>query len=145
MEVMKMDYEKATNYLENDIDVCKLTILCSLIVDDNTTKGMNYIQEITKCDEQTSKLLWCDMKMKYGTPDTNPIFRAREKYKAEEASKKVAEDYQYRNNAECPYCHSKNTKKISGISKAGSVALLGVFAVGKVGKQWHCNNCKSDF
>lgn len=46
---------------------------------------------------------------------------------------------------ECPYCHSKNTKKISGMSKAGSVALWGVFAAGKVSKQWHCNDCKSDF
>ena len=49
------------------------------------------------------------------------------------------------NAIECPYCHSTNTKKISGISKAGSVALFGVFAVGKVSKQWHCNNCNSDF
>lgn len=48
-------------------------------------------------------------------------------------------------NAECPYCHSKNTKKISGVSKAGSVAMWGIFAMGKVSKQWHCNNCKSDF
>lgn len=46
---------------------------------------------------------------------------------------------------ECPYCHSTNVKKISGMSKAGSVALWGVFAAGKVSKQWHCNNCKSDF
>ncbi len=33
---------------------------------------------------------------------------------------------------ECPYCHSKNTRKISGASKAGNVALFGVFAAGKV-------------
>lgn len=46
---------------------------------------------------------------------------------------------------ECPYCHSTNTKKISTMSKAGSVALFGVFAMGKVSKQWHCNNCKSEF
>lgn len=46
---------------------------------------------------------------------------------------------------ECPYCHSTNTKKISGLSKAGSVALWGVFALGKTSKQWHCNNCDSDF
>ena len=46
---------------------------------------------------------------------------------------------------ECPYCHSTNTKKISGLSKAGSVALFGVFAMGKVSKEWHCNNCNSDF
>lgn len=48
-------------------------------------------------------------------------------------------------SVECPYCHSKNIKKISGLSKAGSVALFGIFAVGKAGKQWHCNNCNSDF
>lgn len=46
---------------------------------------------------------------------------------------------------ECPYCHSTNVKKISGASKMGSVMLWGVLAAGKVSKQWHCNNCKSDF
>ena len=45
----------------------------------------------------------------------------------------------------CLYCQSTNTKKISNVSKAGSVAVFGVFAAGKVSKQWHCNNCKSDF
>jgi len=46
---------------------------------------------------------------------------------------------------ECPYCHSNDTKKISGLSKAGSVALFGIFALGKTSKQWHCNNCNSNF
>ena len=45
----------------------------------------------------------------------------------------------------CPYCQSTNTKKISGLSKAGSVALFGIFALGKTTKQWHCNECGSDF
>lgn len=45
----------------------------------------------------------------------------------------------------CPYCNSPNTKKISTASKAGSVFLFGIFAAGKVAKEWHCNNCKSDF
>lgn len=44
----------------------------------------------------------------------------------------------------CPYCHSTNTKKISTISRAGSIGLFGIFSK-KVGKQWHCNNCGSDF
>lgn len=46
---------------------------------------------------------------------------------------------------ECPYCHNKDTKKISGMSKAGAVALFGIFALGKTSKQWHCNKCNSDF
>ena len=45
---------------------------------------------------------------------------------------------------ECPYCKSKNTKKLGVLSRAMSV---GVFGLGssKLGKQWHCNNCNSDF
>lgn len=46
---------------------------------------------------------------------------------------------------QCPYCNSINTKKISGMSKAGSIALFGVFAAGKVTKEWHCNSCNSNF
>ena len=49
------------------------------------------------------------------------------------------------NKVECPYCHSKNTKKISAISKMWSLNWLGMYGIGKVSKQWHCNNCDSDF
>lgn len=44
----------------------------------------------------------------------------------------------------CPYCHSTNVKKITATSKAGSVALWGIFSQ-NVRKNFHCNNCKSDF
>ena len=45
----------------------------------------------------------------------------------------------------CPYCQSTNTKKISGLSKAVSVGIFGIFALGKTTKQFHCNNCSADF
>ena len=45
----------------------------------------------------------------------------------------------------CPYCNSTDVKKISSLSKAGSVALWGIFAAGKVSKNFHCNKCKADF
>lgn len=45
---------------------------------------------------------------------------------------------------ECPYCHSMNTEKISGVARGVSIYVMGV-ASPKLGKQWHCNNCKSDF
>lgn len=44
----------------------------------------------------------------------------------------------------CPYCQSSNTKKISGASRAASIGFWGIFSK-KIGKQWHCNNCGSDF
>lgn len=44
----------------------------------------------------------------------------------------------------CPYCQSTNTKKITAAGRAVSIGLLGL-ASSKVGKQWHCNGCGSDF
>lgn len=41
----------------------------------------------------------------------------------------------------CPNCHSLRTHKISGVSKAGSAILFGVFALGKMSKTWECNAC----
>ncbi len=45
---------------------------------------------------------------------------------------------------ECPYCHSNDTKKISSSSRILSGGILG-FGSSKIGKNWHCNTCKSDF
>lgn len=47
-------------------------------------------------------------------------------------------------SVECPYCHSKDTKKISTTSKVVNTAVWGIFGT-KRHKQWHCNKCKSDF
>lgn len=44
----------------------------------------------------------------------------------------------------CPYCKSTNTEKISTMSRAVSVSLVGA-ASGKIGKQWHCKQCGSNF
>ena len=44
----------------------------------------------------------------------------------------------------CPTCGSINIKKITGLSKVGSVALWGVLSR-KVHKQWHCNTCGSEW
>ena len=49
------------------------------------------------------------------------------------------------NIPKCPTCKSTDIKKISFTSKAGSAFLWGIFAVGKVSKQWHCNNCGSEW
>ena len=45
---------------------------------------------------------------------------------------------------ECPYCHSNNTKKISELSRFSSISFFGLSSK-KIGKQWHCNHCGSDF
>lgn len=44
----------------------------------------------------------------------------------------------------CPYCNSVNTSKVSTTSKVVNTALFGIFGT-KRHKQWHCNDCNSDF
>lgn len=44
----------------------------------------------------------------------------------------------------CLYCHSTNTKKITTTGRMMSIGIFG-FASKKMGKQWHCNSCNSDF
>ncbi len=46
---------------------------------------------------------------------------------------------------ECPYCHSRDTKKITTTSKVVHTALFGNLTTGKNLKEWHCNRCNSDF
>lgn len=53
--------------------------------------------------------------------------------------------HQSKPTVECPYCHSTDTKKITNTSKAVHTALFGIFSVSRNSKQWHCNNCNSDF
>lgn len=44
----------------------------------------------------------------------------------------------------CPICSSTNVNRISSTKKAMSIIGFGILS-NKIGKQWHCNNCKSDF
>lgn len=44
----------------------------------------------------------------------------------------------------CPTCGSPKIHKISTASKVASVALVGIFSR-KVHKQWHCDNCGSEW
>lgn len=44
----------------------------------------------------------------------------------------------------CPYCNSTNVTKISTVDRVVSTGLFGLTSK-KIGKQWHCNECKSNF
>lgn len=46
---------------------------------------------------------------------------------------------------ECPYCHATNVKRITTTSKAVHTAIFGIFSMGRNAKNYHCNNCNSDF
>lgn len=52
--------------------------------------------------------------------------------------------YKNRPKVACPYCHSANCAKISGVHRWLSTGLFGI-ASSDIGKQWRCNNCGSKF
>lgn len=79
----------------------------------------------------------------YYTRDYNP----QNGLKAIKESNNEKKNLQHFNSTivvECPYCHSTKTVKISGLSRAASIGFWGIFSK-KIGKQWHCEDCGSDF
>lgn len=49
-----------------------------------------------------------------------------------------------KSSASCPYCNSSNTRKISTGSRLLSTGFFGLGS-SKIGKNYHCNSCGSDF
>lgn len=46
---------------------------------------------------------------------------------------------------ECPYCHATNVRKITITNKAAHTSIFGIWSMVRNTKQFHCNNCGSDF
>ena len=109
--------------------------------------------EVFMRDEQ-KKLLWEELVKTSPIYDEN-LFNQRDVYlnelwvKSEAAlarGRAIQEgrDKGNRFGIECPYCHATNVRKVS---LAGRAVSAGIFGLGskKIGKQWHCNKCGSDF
>lgn len=128
--------------------------LMDKLSDDIITRSEFY-KEFSKVGETKNKLKCIELLMEHyncgfdearevmdfvldGKPLPNPDLTPQQIAQAN------AQAQDWLNKVYCPYCNSTNCKKISGVSKATSVAMFGIFSQ-KVKKQWHCNNCKSDF
>lgn len=122
---------------------------------DDTIARSEFYKEFSKVGETKNKLKCIELLMKHyncgfdearevmdfildGKPLPNPDLTPQQIAQAN------AQAQDWLNKVHCPYCNSTNCKKISGVSKATSVAMFGIFSQ-KVKKQWHCNNCKSNF
>ena len=128
--------------------------LMNKLSDDVITRSEFY-KEFSKVGETKNKLKCIELLMEHyncefdearevmdfvldGKPLPNPNLTPQQIAQAN------AQAQEWLNKVHCPYCNSTNCKKISGVSKATSVAMFGIFSQ-KVKKQWHCNNCRSDF
>lgn len=107
------------------------------------------IYELLNCGSDSDiKLLEATLKKPdaFDKPRKMAVMEVANKLEAESmyvnttTTAKVTDEYV----PKCPTCGSKDIKKITVASKAGSVALWGLFSQ-KVKKQWHCNNCSSEW
>lgn len=134
-----MDYQQAHDYIFNEIGEEGINLLI-LVADDKTTEGINLIKQLTSCSDNDAKLLWVDLKCKYGTSENNSIIEAKENLSQQEISYNNQVAKEWKNKPKCPTCSSNNVKRISETSKAISVAMFGLLSQ-KVKKRFHCNNC----
>ena len=72
------------------------------------------------------------------------ILQKRIRKSEESRINEYQQKYLAEHNIHCPYCNSTNVTKIGTVNRAVSVGMFGL-ASKKLGKQWHCNNCGSDF
>ena len=110
-------------------------IISDFIEKNKTKEAIEYIQKYCNCDNTTAKILFVDFKSDY-----DEIFSTPSNLSPQEQAYNNAVAQEALNKPKCPTCNSTNIKKISGLSKAGSVAMFGIFSQ-KVKKQMHCNNC----
>ena len=72
------------------------------------------------------------------------ILQKRIRKSEESRINEYQQKYLAEHNIHCPYCNSSNVTKIGTVNRAVSVGMFGL-ASKKLGKQWRCNSCGSDF
>lgn len=111
--------------------------------------------ECKKCNKSVYVLSTEDFNTKCKTCGNEMIFIHKADYNPDRAIKNInaaqkqkSISYQTNINTQpiviCPYCQSTDTTKITTTAKVVNTALWGIFGT-KRHKEWHCNNCKSDF
>ena len=106
-------------------------------------KKCNFSTSFLSNQEIKTKCKVCGNEMEF---EYSRNYNPNESLRAIKASKhKVIQDKPSTPTVTCPYCQSTDTKKITNTSKAVHTALFGIFSMSRNAKEWHCNNCKSDF
>ena len=72
------------------------------------------------------------------------ILQKRIRKSEESRINEYQQKYLAEHNIHCPYCNSTNVTKIGTVNRMVSTSMLGL-ASKKIGKQWYCNSCNSDF
>lgn len=150
------EYLKDDPSLKNDNDFYR-SVVYAYMVDKIIQENPNLIEEYKKRyskdkEYRINNYAFVFYYRDYLREQADPGCLERERQKEkEELQKSIAfhaaiakMDEERHPHVPCPYCKSANTEKISTVSRAVSVSLVGA-ASGKIGKQWHCKQCGSNF
>lgn len=132
-----MNYEEAKNYFDNQIESTEATKMLVIIAQNQTLKGMKFIQELTNCSDDDAQQLWCELSKQYGTKENNPAIPDLTPQQIAQAN---AQAQELLNKPKCPTCGSTNIKKMGGIERGASIAAFGLFSK-KINKTFKCCNC----
>lgn len=132
-----MNLEEARYYFNNQIGSTEATKMLVIIAQNQTLKGMKFIQELTNCSDDDAQQLWCELSEQYGTKENNPAIPDLTPQQIAQAN---AQAQELLNKPKCPTCGSTNIKKIGGIERGASIAAFGIFSK-KINKTFKCNNC----
>lgn len=116
-----MDYKKAYEILDSDANSGKIF---SFILKGDNKSAIEYIKQITNCDDTVAKAILLDLGEGLITENTN----------------KSNETNQSQNIPKCPTCGSTNIEKISIGKKAFGGAMFGIFS-SDIRNTMHCKNC----
>lgn len=132
-----MNLEEARYYFNNQIGSTEATKMLVIIAQNQTLKGMKFIQELTNCSDDDAQQLWCELSEQYGTKENNPAISDLTPQQIAQAN---AQAQELLNKPHCPTCGSTNIKKIGGIERGASIAAFGIFSK-KINKTFKCGNC----
>lgn len=118
--------------------VYDLSDAMTILLSGDILLGIKEIREKTLLGLSDAKKLADEIRSTRKIPE---IFTPEHSYEVDKEISKSADQQ----SVTCPYCHSTDVKKITVGSKALHTAVFGLLSMGRNSKQWHCNNCKSDF
>lgn len=144
--------EKCNLYFFTDIETGIVPEKCKFCGNHLTDTGVSYeeykmmpkVKRCPKCKRKFPKMFIKCSKCNFQLVKLSNENRQLDK-KMNEINKQTQEyQEQQTSKVKCPYCNSTDVSKIS---TAGRVVSVGLFGLGssKIGKQWHCKKCGSDF
>lgn len=108
----------------------------------NSDGAINYIIDATNCEIEEATKVVSELKNMISQKHTGRSVLPNYKESISQNIKSKEDVVTF--SVTCPYCNSPNVKKVGIGGRLASTLTLGI-ASSKIGKQWHCNNCKSNF